>query len=68
MQIWWKESQRSISVATYGYQDGLALVTARPHIISGYERTILTPNVNEYKRLCEKMQVNISRIFLILKD
>ena len=35
--------------------DGLWMVTEKPSIIKGYEKAILTPNVMENKRLCEKM-------------
>lgn len=35
--------------------DGLWMVTEDPSLIKGYEKAILTPNVMENKRLCEKM-------------
>ncbi|CAM6085805.1 unnamed protein product [Calypogeia fissa] len=35
--------------------DGLFLVTNRPELVTGYPLAILTPNVNEHKRLMGKM-------------
>ncbi|XP_060574366.1 ATP-dependent (S)-NAD(P)H-hydrate dehydratase-like isoform X2 [Ruditapes philippinarum] len=35
--------------------DGLYLITEDPHIISGYKRAILTPNIVEFNRLYEKV-------------
>ncbi|KAL3648935.1 hypothetical protein CASFOL_005338 [Castilleja foliolosa] len=35
--------------------DGLFLVTNRPELVSGYPLAVLTPNVNEYKRLVQKV-------------
>ena len=37
------------------YQDGLFLVTNSLDLVSGYPSAILTPNVNEYKRLVQKV-------------
>lgn len=37
------------------YQDGLFLVTNSINLVSGYPLAVLTPNVNEYKRLVEKV-------------
>lgn len=40
----------------YGsFQDGLFLVTNCLDLISGYPLAVLTPNVNEYKRLVQKV-------------
>lgn len=36
-------------------QDGLFLVTNNLDLVSGYPMAILTPNVNEYKRLVQKV-------------
>lgn len=36
-------------------QDGLFLVTNSLDLISGYPLAVLTPNVNEYKRLVQKV-------------
>ena len=36
-------------------QDGLFLVTNCPDLVSGYPLAVLTPNVNEYKRLVQKV-------------
>jgi NAD(P)H-hydrate repair Nnr-like enzyme with NAD(P)H-hydrate dehydratase domain len=33
---------------------GLYAVTQDPSIVEGYERAVLTPNVMEFKYLCEK--------------
>lgn len=35
--------------------DGLFLVTNNPALVSGYPLAVLTPNVNEYKRLVQKV-------------
>jgi ATP-dependent NAD(P)H-hydrate dehydratase len=37
------------------FQDGLFLVTNHLELVSGYTLAVLTPNVNEYKRLVEKV-------------
>lgn len=50
------------SVQIFGFQDGLFLVTNHLDLVSGYALAVLTPNVNEYKRLVEKVlssEVNI---------
>lgn len=36
-------------------QDGLFLVTNCLDLVSGYPLAVLTPNVNEYKRLVQKV-------------
>ncbi|KAJ3193422.1 hypothetical protein HK101_004854 [Irineochytrium annulatum] len=36
--------------------DGLFLVQQRPDLVKGYVKAILTPNVVEFKRLCEKVR------------
>ena len=36
-------------------QDGLFLVTNSLDLVSGYPLAVLTPNVNEYKRLVQKV-------------
>lgn len=38
--------------------DGLWLVTNEPELVQGWDKVVLTPNVVEFGRLCEKMQVN----------
>jgi NAD(P)H-hydrate repair Nnr-like enzyme with NAD(P)H-hydrate dehydratase domain len=35
--------------------DGLWLVQNEPEVIKGYARVILTPNVVEFQRLCQKL-------------
>jgi len=37
--------------------DGLWLIQNEPHLIKGYERAVLTPNVVEFKRLCDVMNI-----------
>lgn len=37
------------------YQDGLFLVTNSLDLVHGYPLAVLTPNVNEYKRLVQKV-------------
>lgn len=37
------------------FQDGLFLVTNNLDLVSGYALAVLTPNVNEYKRLVQKV-------------
>lgn len=36
-------------------QDGLFLVTNNLDLVSGYPLAVLTPNVNEYKRLVRRV-------------
>lgn len=36
-------------------QDGLFLVTNNINLVKGYSLAVLTPNINEYKRLVEKV-------------
>jgi len=38
--------------------DGLFLVGNEPDVIKGYKRAVLTPNVVEFARLCEKMGID----------
>ncbi|KAI9023275.1 Ribokinase-like protein [Hyaloraphidium curvatum] len=38
--------------------DGLFLVQNEPDVIKGYSSAILTPNANEFKRLCESMNIS----------
>ncbi|CAG8493951.1 14630_t:CDS:2 [Acaulospora colombiana] len=38
--------------------DGLFLIQNNPDIIKNYSKAILTPNVNEFRRLCEKMNIS----------
>jgi ATP-dependent NAD(P)H-hydrate dehydratase len=40
------------------FQDGLFLLSREPSIISGYTRAILTPNLNEYRRLCDAVKLD----------
>lgn len=35
--------------------DGLWLIQNEPHLVKDYKRAILTPNVVEFKRLCDSM-------------
>ena len=44
----------------FALQDGLYVVQQNPDIIKGYPSVVLTPNANEFKRLCEVM-VGITR-------
>ncbi|KAI7900938.1 Ribokinase-like protein [Cokeromyces recurvatus] len=39
--------------------DGLYLVQQYPETVKGYKKAVLTPNVVEFKRLCEKMNVQM---------
>lgn len=43
--------QRSIYIVIDA--DGLYLVQAEPELVKGYRRAVLTPNVVEFKRLCD---------------
>jgi NAD(P)H-hydrate repair Nnr-like enzyme with NAD(P)H-hydrate dehydratase domain len=36
-------------------QDGLFLVQNNPEIVQNYQKAVLTPNVVEFKRLCDSM-------------
>src|SRR5271169_6156297 len=38
--------------------DGLWLVQNQPEIVHGYTSAVLTPNVMEFKRLCDRMGVD----------
>ncbi|CAF0742660.1 unnamed protein product [Didymodactylos carnosus] len=39
--------------------DGLHLITEQPDLIKGYPNCILTPNVAEFKRLSEKLSIQV---------
>jgi ATP-dependent NAD(P)H-hydrate dehydratase len=39
-------------------KDGLFLLSQDPSIIKGYELAILTPNINEFGRLCDAVKVD----------
>ncbi|KAF7974680.1 hypothetical protein HWV62_11441 [Athelia sp. TMB] len=41
--------------------DALWLITQDPALIRGYRRAVLTPNVMEFKRLCEKLNIQASQ-------
>ncbi|KAJ3055503.1 hypothetical protein HK097_010278 [Rhizophlyctis rosea] len=41
--------------------DGLYVVQQNPDIIKGYPSVVLTPNANEFKRLCEAMGVDVEK-------
>jgi ATP-dependent NAD(P)H-hydrate dehydratase len=42
--------------------DGLFLVQNHPEVVKGYASAVLTPNVMEFKRLCEKMGVDPEKV------
>jgi ATP-dependent NAD(P)H-hydrate dehydratase len=42
--------------------DGLFLVQNRPEVVKGYASAVLTPNVMEFKRLCEKMELDPEKV------
>ena len=42
--------------------DGLWLVQNRPDVVHGYASAVLTPNVMEFKRLCDKMGVDPEKV------
>jgi len=42
--------------------DGLFLVQNEPDVVHGYASAVLTPNVMEFKRLCDKMGVDPEKI------
>jgi len=42
--------------------DGLWLVQNRPEVVYGYVSAVLTPNVMEFKRLCDKMGVDPDKV------
>lgn len=46
---------REKNMATVIDADGLFLIQNHPDIIKGYKKAVLTPNVVEFKRLCEAM-------------
>ncbi|GAN09462.1 ribokinase-like protein [Mucor ambiguus] len=41
--------------------DGLYLVQQHPETVQGYKKAVLTPNVVEFKRLCERMNVQTDK-------
>ncbi|KAI8374873.1 Ribokinase-like protein [Blakeslea trispora] len=41
--------------------DGLYLVQQHPETVKDYKKAVLTPNVVEFKRLCDKMGVDIDK-------
>ena len=42
--------------------DGLFLVQNHPEIINGYASAVLTPNVMEFKRLCDAMNLDPNQV------
>jgi ATP-dependent NAD(P)H-hydrate dehydratase len=42
--------------------DGLFLVQNQPDVVKGYASAVLTPNVMEFKRLCDKMGVDPDKV------
>jgi len=42
--------------------DGLFLVQNRPEVVQGYASAVLTPNVMEFKRLCEAMKLDPEKV------
>jgi len=42
--------------------DGLWLVQNRPEVVHGYASAVLTPNVVEFKRLCDKMGIDPAKV------
>ncbi|KAK6096628.1 hypothetical protein MT418_003453 [Batrachochytrium dendrobatidis] len=40
--------------------DGLCLVEQTPGLVMGYQNVILTPNTNEFKRLCHSVNIDAS--------
>ena len=42
--------------------DGLFLVQNRPEVVHGYASAVLTPNIMEFKRLCDKMGVDPDKL------
>ncbi|EEB08512.1 hypothetical protein SJAG_03669 [Schizosaccharomyces japonicus yFS275] len=39
--------------------DGLFLIQQKPELVSGYHNVVLTPNVIEFKRLCDRLNVSL---------
>lgn len=52
-QIMSHARQRNVPIVVDG--DGLFLITDNPDLVSGYQLAVLTPNINEYKRLVKKV-------------
>ena len=42
--------------------DGLWLVQNQPEVVHGYASAVLTPNVMEFKRLCDRMGVDMEKV------
>ncbi|KAL1935808.1 hypothetical protein VTP01DRAFT_4948 [Rhizomucor pusillus] len=49
---------RELNMAIVLDADGLFLVQNHPDVVKGYKKAVLTPNVVEFKRLCEVMKVS----------
>lgn len=49
------DSVKCLNSSFLDFQDGLFLVTNYLELVSDYPLAILTPNVNEYKRLVQKV-------------
>lgn len=45
--------------------DGLWLIQNEPHLVKDYKRAILTPNVVEFKRLCDSMVRHMKSLQLL---
>src|SRR5208282_5937148 len=41
--------------------DGLWLVQNQPEVVHGYASAVLTPNVMEFKRLCDRMGIDTEK-------
>ncbi|ORY98907.1 H-hydrate dehydratase [Syncephalastrum racemosum] len=49
---------RELNMAIVVDADGLFLVQNHPETVKDYAKAVLTPNVVEFQRLCERMQIN----------
>ncbi|SAL98200.1 hypothetical protein [Absidia glauca] len=52
------QDARSKDMAIVVDADGLFLVQHHPETVRGYKKAVLTPNVVEFKRLCEAMSID----------
>jgi len=50
---------RAISLPLVIDGDGLFVITNKPSLIKGYRLAVLTPNINEYARLSDSLELQI---------
>ncbi|KAG0744870.1 hypothetical protein G6F57_001981 [Rhizopus arrhizus] len=51
-----KAREKNMAIVVDG--DGLYLIQQHPETVKDYKKAVLTPNIVEFQRLCEKMNIN----------